>query len=199
MASTTYPATQKQIGFMQSLLRQRQMDPRWEAQLTVDIKAALEHENMTADRASKWISWLLEQPKKPKKEPNRVTFPPLPHDGPAPTAPAVDPAAAQQTLYPGVYKLGQDLYRVIGTGSNQRVRLVSLYRGKPKLLRVGYGISNRVREHGIRLTAEEAATYGADGGAAKGWCICCGRELSDPASVAAGIGPVCAAAQGRTA
>lgn len=194
MASTTYPATQKQIGFMQSLLRQRQMDPRWEAQLTVDIRAALEHENMTADRASKWISWLLEQPKKPKKEPNRVTLPP-----PAPTAPAVDPAAAPQTLYPGVYKYSQNLYRVIGTGPNQRVRLVSLYRGKPKLLRVGYETSNRVREQGIRLTAEEAASYGADGGAAKGWCICCGRELSDPASVAAGIGPVCAAAQARTA
>jgi hypothetical protein len=29
-------------------------------------------------------------------------------------------------------------------------------------------------------------------GRATGNCSCCGRELTDPASIAAGIGPVCA-------
>ena len=38
------------------------------------------------------------------------------------------------------------------------------------------------------LTAEQAAEFGH----AFGRCIVCGRTLTDPASVAAGIGPICA-------
>jgi hypothetical protein len=38
-----------------------------------------------------------------------------------------------------------------------------------------------------RMTAEQAAAYGR----ATGRCACCGRELTDPASVARGVGPVC--------
>jgi hypothetical protein len=38
------------------------------------------------------------------------------------------------------------------------------------------------------LTYEQAAAIGR----ATGNCVCCGRELSDQDSVAAGIGPVCA-------
>lgn len=42
---------------------------------------------------------------------------------------------------------------------------------------------------GDRLTLEQAAALGLQFGA----CVVCGRELSDPDSVAMGIGPVCAA------
>jgi hypothetical protein len=39
-----------------------------------------------------------------------------------------------------------------------------------------------------RMTLEQAAEYGQ----LHGWCCVCGRHLTDPKSVAAGIGPVCA-------
>lgn len=38
------------------------------------------------------------------------------------------------------------------------------------------------------LTLEEAASFGH----LNGYCLACGRNLTDPASVQAGIGPVCA-------
>lgn len=40
----------------------------------------------------------------------------------------------------------------------------------------------------VALTLEEAKTFGVE----TGTCCVCGRELTNPASVAAGIGPVCA-------
>lgn len=39
-----------------------------------------------------------------------------------------------------------------------------------------------------RLTLDEAAAYGL----AHGYCLICGRELTDPNSVERGIGPICA-------
>ena len=39
------------------------------------------------------------------------------------------------------------------------------------------------------LTLDQAKAYGR----ATGVCVCCGRDLSDPVSVEAGIGPVCEA------
>lgn len=45
-----------------------------------------------------------------------------------------------------------------------------------------------VREVVRKLTLEEAAAYGRRTGV----CCNCGRELTDPASIEAGIGPVCA-------
>jgi hypothetical protein len=39
-----------------------------------------------------------------------------------------------------------------------------------------------------KLTLEEAAAYGR----ATGICCCCGRTLTNPESIAAGIGPICA-------
>lgn len=41
-------------------------------------------------------------------------------------------------------------------------------------------------------TAEQAKAHGME----TGWCICCGADLTDPVSVANGIGPVCASKRG---
>jgi hypothetical protein len=40
---------------------------------------------------------------------------------------------------------------------------------------------------GMRLSLEEASAFGK----LYGWCIVCGRTLTDEKSIAAGIGPVC--------
>jgi hypothetical protein len=44
----------------------------------------------------------------------------------------------------------------------------------------------------LRIIAENPAEAAERYGRKTGQCSCCGRELTDPASIAAGIGPVCA-------
>lgn len=48
----------------------------------------------------------------------------------------------------------------------------------------------------LRLIAANPSQVAKDYGRRTGSCSCCGRELIDPASIAAGIGPVCAAKWG---
>lgn len=45
-----------------------------------------------------------------------------------------------------------------------------------------------IENGGAKLTMEEVVTHGS----LMGYCLCCGRQLTDPKSVAAKIGPVCA-------
>lgn len=45
----------------------------------------------------------------------------------------------------------------------------------------------------LQTIATDPASFARSHGRATGTCCCCGRELTDPASVAAGIGPICEA------
>jgi hypothetical protein len=63
------------------------------------------------------------------------------------------------------------------------------------VIRTAYGVefeyagaANRFVNASQRLNREEAAAFGRE----TGWCVVCGTELTDPDSIAAGIGPVCA-------
>lgn len=102
------------------------------------------------------------------------------------------------TLTPGVYRgTNGELYRVYPARAD-RTRLLAKvivvgesWEGDDASHRVAFeyaGAANRfVRPEG-RLTLEEAKAFGAE----TGWCIMCGTELTDPDSIAAGIGPICA-------
>lgn len=90
-------------------------------------------------------------------------------------------------LEPGMYRKGETFYRVrrskAGNWYAQELRraesggITFKYVGKVRGL---------VAEH--RITLDEARQFGIETGA----CICCGAELTDPKSIEAGIGPVCA-------
>jgi hypothetical protein len=207
MAHTVYPATQKQTDYIKALLDKRVVEPRWLAQAQVDLDAGLD-----TQRASKWIGWLVDQPMKPKviqinNEPaaeTRLIFthPPMQQvpktitqaTWPSPLPPAV-PTPVSHNLFPGIYDLAGKLYRITRKGTQLRVKEVVTGNGKPWYSRPGYGVITRLMaDEGRRISATEAASHGLK----SGWCICCGRQLTDPESVAAGIGPVCASQQSRT-
>lgn len=120
------------------------------------------------------------------------------HVGGCPTvaAPAA-PAPSPQPTTPAV-PLSPGMYRDPASGSVWKVQAGrdsgNLY---AKVLRVldggavfdyDAGAIRRIRPE-WRMTLEEAAEFGR----ATGVCCCCGRELTNPASIEAGIGPICAA------
>lgn len=89
-----------------------------------------------------------------------------------------------EALGEGFYALGEDAYRVVAAKSSGNL-YAKVWQGRweyaPGAMRLLTGAA--------RLTVEQAAALGRR----YGICVVCGRTLSDPESVAAGIGPVCSA------
>jgi predicted membrane-bound dolichyl-phosphate-mannose-protein mannosyltransferase len=88
-------------------------------------------------------------------------------------------------LEEGMYRVGDDIFKVYRTRerdilvTKQLVEGVFEYTGKKPL-------SFITAEH--RMTLDEAKEYGK----VTGTCCVCGRKLTNEASIADGIGPVCA-------
>jgi hypothetical protein len=95
------------------------------------------------------------------------------------------------TLTPGVYRATNGtLYRVYPARAD-RTRLLAkrvIVTGVRQVAFEYAGAANRFVDASQRLSLEEAKAFGA----MTGWCVVCGTELTDPDSIAAGIGPVCA-------
>lgn len=93
------------------------------------------------------------------------------------------------TLTPGMYRVDDTFYKVqtSQTGNLYAKRLVLNPNNDGAYFEYAPGV---VRSLTVwdRLTLDEAKRFGA----LYGTCVVCGRLLSDPKSVAAGIGPVCA-------
>lgn len=53
---------------------------------------------------------------------------------------------------------------------------------------IGKSMNTAIATHGVLLTLDEAKTFGR----MYGFCMRCGRTLTDEGSIAAGIGPICA-------
>lgn len=109
-------------------------------------------------------------------------------------------AAAPVAIEDGMYKLGDDIFKVQhavhGSGNQYAKKLVratetgrvfgTVDQGR-WTFEYAPGAVRRLRpEH--RMTIEEAKKFGA----LYGTCCVCGRTLTDEDSIAAGIGPVCA-------
>lgn len=89
----------------------------------------------------------------------------------------------------GYYLLGDQVYVVVKSRQSERRY------AKKQVLIPGKQCQWNYEPGGIAklaaalpLTLTEAAQFGH----MHGYCLCCGRNLSDPKSVTAGIGPVCA-------
>lgn len=106
--------------------------------------------------------------------------------------------AAMMTLEPTKAPTEMGMYRQTATGDLFRVykaqtgshllckRLVKLSSGNWTFIYAG-AARTQVKAH-ERLGLDEAKEFGQQFGV----CCCCGKLLTDPESVAAGIGPVCA-------
>lgn len=160
-------ATDKQVAFVRKLLAEKNlaMIPGLAAQ----IQAGLD-DGLTKQAASAAIDSLLALPKAP-----------LAHD---------DGNAVGEGYYfrhEGEDEADQTFYRVVAakTTGNLYAKRWS-YADKGWVYAPG---AMALLAGARRLTVEQAA----EAGRLCGVCVVCGRELTDPDSVAAGIGPVCAA------
>ncbi|MEV4085815.1 DUF6011 domain-containing protein [Nonomuraea fuscirosea] len=94
------------------------------------------------------------------------------------------------TVKPGVYTKDGQVYEVKQSrrfAGSLTIKRLEVSRGRlrrrPSRIRVEDLSSTDM------ITEEQAAAFGHE----HGICACCGRALSDPESVAKGIGPVCLA------
>ncbi len=191
--NSTAPASEKQIGYLTSLLAQ--------AGSGATIETLFEGEVIQSRTASQMIDMLKEQI---AAHPAPVrTAPAAPVAAPAPTA---APADDDKVTEPGMYRRAADgeIFRVKFNKSKTRVyaeRVITTadkdYDGAPILHEDGRQSYTTTFEYSYkhlgtlrasdRMTLEEATEYGA----AFANCMVCGRHLKNKKSVALGIGPVC--------
>lgn len=112
-----------------------------------------------------------------------------PFDAPQVQAPQVQapvrtaPGTRGPVAEPGMYRKGDDIFKVVRSQSGHLYAKMQAPEG-------GFEYApGAMRELSAddRMTMVEAAAYGKRTGV----CIVCGRTLTHPDSVAAGIGPVC--------
>jgi hypothetical protein len=99
------------------------------------------------------------------------------------------PKRAQKAAEPGYYTYDGDMYVVVKTRDGKRTYAKHLERD-PHTGHWSWEYapgSGRVLADFKPLTIEEAAAFGH----LHGKCVVCLRQLTEPASVKAGIGPVC--------
>jgi hypothetical protein len=173
--SSTRAATERQIGYIISLIDARAIPetaPAW-ARSPQHFENHLSTHDMTMAQASRVIDYLKAQPMKPS----------------APVAPA--------QLTAGVYRasttgegLPGDLYKVYpARGHGGMLAKLIIVDGMLNRITFEYaGAARRFVDPAGKLTLDEAKAFGAS----TGYCCNCGAELTDPESIAAGIGPVCA-------
>lgn len=89
------------------------------------------------------------------------------------------------TVTPGFYLCNAGAFKVKVSGTTNRLYAMKLDTNTGKFEYDKGAIFNLRPE--TRMTKEQAAAYGRE----TGICMICNRTLSDPKSVAAGIGPIC--------
>lgn len=164
---TATPATEKQIAFLRSLITQVEGDNAPEALLILDDVVA--DGLVSTKQASASIDRYLARAKAAK----------------ATAAPSTNFVTA------GYYAVDGDIYKVVpnreGTRHYAKRLIVATGNGRGSWTYVP-GAMNMIQGKDA-LTLEQAKEFGST----HGFCIACGALLTDPESVAAGIGPVCAA------
>jgi len=175
---TDSPITEKQLKYIDVLLNQLSTKIAEAPEQTVIVQEALavhdtvkilvNQNGITKAQGSKAIEMLLGW--------NQRSFAPRP-------VPVVREKAPI-----GVYKRGDDIYRVIKGRQSQNTyaqKLTVDFNGAPTWVYVGAMVFELKVEE---LISPEVA---AQMGRTVGYCVICGRYLTDAESVAKGIGPVC--------
>lgn len=96
-------------------------------------------------------------------------------------------APATQTITPGFYWNALGVFRVVESDKNPGHYFAKQLNPQTHRWSYAKGAIYRLQPQ-TRVTLEQAKQYGVKMGS----CLICGRELTDPSSVAQGIGPVCA-------
>lgn len=157
-----YPASPAQVKFINTLLAEREVDA-----IVKDIVSSLiANGAMPKSNASQFIEQLLTYPKV------KVEM--------------VD-------LAPGYYTLDEKVYKVQVSKSSgkpyAKVLVLPTVQGKKGTWDYAPGAYVKLASQGaVAVTLEQAKDHGHN----HGWCMICGAHLTDPKSVDAGIGPVCA-------
>jgi len=169
MASFT-TATERQISFLDSLITERGLTLDKAVMLTFDTDAT-----ETFEIGRRECSQMIDAVKAVRRPERERTV----------------PAAG---LEAGMYKIGQDIFRVKISGAGRPYAnalmteniLNGNYADAAVWFEYAPGAIYRIKpEH--RMTVEECAAFGV----LYGTCCVCARTLTDPKSVAKGIGPVC--------
>jgi len=132
------------------------------AEIRVALLSRIESGTLDKDLASRSINLLLQAPK--------IVV--------APTAP----------LEVGMYRVNGDIFRVVKSresGNLYAKRLDMLAEGNAQFVYAAGAIRTLTAED--RMTLAEAKAWGVE----FGFCCVCAAMLTNPVSVAAGIGPVC--------
>lgn len=173
------PASEKQVRFLASLLEGRDYSAATVLQTSVVTRAAaaLKAGNLASRQASDAIDILTQCP--------RVT----------PVAPVAAKAArtAQQAprveLEAGMYSTPDGrIFKVYrGRESGRMLAKILVEDGADSHLEYAGAASRVVPADAVRMTLEEAKAFGRR----TGICCCCGALLTDPRSIADGLGPIC--------
>jgi hypothetical protein len=159
--ATISPATDRQISYLTHLLNTRTEL----AQVRVELLSRIESGTLDKSLASRSIDRLTNAPK--------VVATPT-----APTAP----------IEVGMYRVNGDIFRVVKSresGNLYAKRLNMLAEGNAQFVYSAGAIRTLTAED--RMTLAEAKAWGVE----FGFCCVCAAMLTNPISVAAGIGPVC--------
>lgn len=92
--------------------------------------------------------------------------------------------AGSSSLTVGMYSVGGVPVKVFRARNGQHLLAKKLHRGEWVYL----GAARRFVTADQRMTLDQASEYGRR----TGTCCSCGRRLTNPASINAGIGPICA-------
>jgi len=91
----------------------------------------------------------------------------------------------QDQLTEGLYDVGGDIYKIVKSKTSNRLyaKILDMETGS---FEYAAGAMKRIDVRD-RMSLDEAKAYGRR----TGTCVVCGRHLTNPVSVAEGIGPVC--------
>lgn len=160
--TSTRPASLSQTRFLRALLAERRLDDA-HTEKYLDL---IETGQMTLPFASKTIEWLRKQPYR------------------------YDTPAELLVTEEGMYRFDGVIYKVQRSRSTRHLYAKRLHGDTTTEWHFTYaGSPNRLGLTAAhRMTLEEAAAWGAQFGT----CCVCAATLTNPESIAAGIGPVCA-------
>lgn len=174
--STAKPATDRQINLLVRLVTERRADP------DAPSAARVWAERQNTKTVSQQIERMLAEPKLTDRQ--------APAAAPVVNEPAVNETTPlNHELAPGMYRRADRLYRVYPARNGGHLLAKQLVSNGPD---GGWsfeyaGSAPRFVSPVDRMTLEEAKAWGAQYGS----CCVCGALLTDPESVARGIGPIC--------
>lgn len=157
------PASDKQVNFMWSLVAEREF-------VNEELEAEIENEiidGVSKSRASGLIRYMLGLPRR--------------------AAVAPSPDNTEPVTETGVYEHNGEVYRVVESKSTGNLYAKKLVNIGPKWKFTYAPGAMAFLKSSQRMTEAQAANFGRRTGS----CVICARTLTNPDSIAYGLGPVC--------